>query len=119
MNPKKETEEFTTAGKKLVLPPEDVTAGDASIDEPVVEDIIVKLKQYSSEFKPGVYDMIHYTTHPHDPGPGVYPTELIASRDNRVRTVRVKYYNSPSTKPKYLTTDVRKLTLIPAITDPN
>merc|ERR1712105_419046 len=34
-------------------------------------------------------------------------------RDNKVRTVEVKYYNAPSKKAKYTTVDVRKLSLIP------
>ena len=34
-------------------------------------------------------------------------------RDNKVRTVEVKYFNSPSKKAKYSTVDVRKLSLIP------
>ena len=44
--------------------------------------------------------------------------ELIESRDGRTRTVKIKYFNSPSTKPKYVVSDVRKLTLIPKISDP-
>ena len=36
-----------------------------------------------------------------------------SERDSKVRTVEVKYYNSPSKKAKYSTVDVRKLSLIP------
>ena len=36
-----------------------------------------------------------------------------SQRDNKVRTVEVKYYNAPSKKAKYSTVDVRKLSLIP------
>ena len=40
--------------------------------------------------------------------------KLIPSeRDSKVCTVEIKYYNSPSKKPKYSTVDVRKLSLIP------
>ena len=39
--------------------------------------------------------------------------------DGRVWTVKVKYFNSPSKKPKFVITYVRKLTLIPTISDPN
>ena len=45
--------------------------------------------------------------------------ELLESRDGRTRTVKIKYFNSPSNKPKYVISDVRKLTLIPKISDPN
>ena len=43
-------------------------------------------------------------------------TELLESR---VCTIKVKYYNSPSKKAKFLETYVRKLTLVPSINDPN
>merc|ERR1712105_543210 len=36
-----------------------------------------------------------------------------SQRDNKVRTVEVKYYNAPSKKAKYSIVDVRKLSLIP------
>ena len=36
-----------------------------------------------------------------------------SQRDNKVRTVEVKYYNAPSKKAKYSMVDVRKLSLIP------
>ena len=38
---------------------------------------------------------------------------IIESRDNKVRTVIVKYYNYPSKKAKFATVDVRSLSLIP------
>ena len=38
---------------------------------------------------------------------------IVASRDNKVRTVVVKYYNYPSKKAKFATVDVRSLSLIP------
>ena len=36
-----------------------------------------------------------------------------SERDSKVRTVEVKYFNSPSKKAKYSTVDLRKLSLIP------
>ena len=39
--------------------------------------------------------------------------KLIPSRDKRIRTVEVKYFNSPSKKAKFAMVDVRKLSLIP------
>ena len=45
--------------------------------------------------------------------------ELLESHDGRTQTVKIKYFNSPSNKPKYVISDVRKLTLIPKISDPN
>ena len=39
----------------------------------------------------------------------LFPSE----RDSKVRTVEIKYFNSPSKKAKYSTVDVRKLSLIP------
>ena len=38
---------------------------------------------------------------------------IVASRDNKVCTVVVKYYNYPSKKVKFATVDVRSLSLIP------
>ena len=38
---------------------------------------------------------------------------IVVSRDNKVRTVVVKYYNYPSKKAKFATVDVRSLSLIP------
>ena len=38
---------------------------------------------------------------------------IVASRDNKVWTVVVKYYNYPSKKAKFATVDVRSLSLIP------
>ena len=38
---------------------------------------------------------------------------IVDSRDNRVRTVVVKYFNIPSKKAKFATVDVRSLSLIP------
>ena len=38
---------------------------------------------------------------------------IVASRDNKVRTVVVKYFNYPSKKAKFATVDVRSLSLIP------
>ena len=34
-------------------------------------------------------------------------------RDSKVRTVEIKYFNSPSKKPKYSIVNIRKLSLIP------
>ena len=36
-------------------------------------------------------------------------------RDSKVCMVEIKYFNSPSKKPKYSTVDVRKLSLIPVL----
>ena len=41
---------------------------------------------------------------------------IVASRDNKVCTVVVKYYNYPSKKAKFATVDVRSLSLIPNLT---
>ena len=38
---------------------------------------------------------------------------ITSERDNRVRTVEIKYFNSPSKKAMFSTVDVRKLSIIP------
>ena len=38
---------------------------------------------------------------------------ILSSRDDRVHTVEVKYFNYPSKKAKFATVDVRSLSLIP------
>ena len=43
--------------------------------------------------------------------------DLIPSRDNLIRTVKVAYFNSPSKVRKEVIADVRRLTLIQALSD--
>ena len=47
-----------------------------------------------------------------DPNP-IHDFNAPSQRDNKVRTVEVKYFNAPSKKAKYSMVDVRKLSFIP------
>ena len=41
--------------------------------------------------------------------------KLVPLKDKRIQTVEVKYFNSSSKEAKFVTVDVRKLSLIPKI----